>query len=160
VTLSYRTQPASFTLRPDGSDLHPMDVTRLSPTTNDPVVPKNGVQLRLVDDPDALQWTYLDDIPQKVRDLAADAGCTNRLKGSANAGYRNQIVARLADGSERQLTRDPTFKYQIVASPDGETIAYTGITVTDYDLASTAQSPFRGYTIDVYVVRLSSGTPI
>lgn len=158
---------SSFTLRPDGTDIkHVTDCTYpdlgnyVGPTTSDRYVPANGVQVRLIDDPDALQWRYdRGTIPTTILSGCTPStdgtACINTLKGTANAGYRNQIVAHLPDGSEQKLTNSPTFKYHVEPSPDGTAIAFTGISVADYAAASAdIFSYFTGYGVDVFLVRL------
>lgn len=158
-----------FTMRPDGSNIENpaecgnIEAINIGPTTDDPYTPVNGVQIRLVDDADALQWRYEGGlIPTFVVSGYEDVkgACPiNSRKGTANAGHRNQIIARLADGSEKKITNSPTFKYHAAVSPDGSAVAFTGITVTDFDLAEQS-GYFSGYSLDVYVVRITGGTEL
>lgn len=163
---------SSFTLRPDGTDIrnvancsYPDLGNYIGPTTSDRYVPTNGVQVRLVDDPDALQWRYERGIIPTTILSGCTTGpderdtCDNTRKGTANAGYRNQIVVRLPDGSEQKLTNSPTFKYHVEPSPDGTAVAFTGISVADYAAASAnIFKYFTGYSVDVFLVRLGDPT--
>jgi len=144
---------SSFTLRPDGTGIkHVTDCTYpdlgnyIGPTTSDRYIPSNGVQVRLVDDPDALQWRYdRGIIPTTILSGCTPptdgTRCTNTVNGTANAGYRNQIVARFSDGSEQKITNSPTFKYHVEPSPDGTAVAFTGLSVADYAAASAQYLP-------------------
>ena len=168
--------PGTFTFRPDGSGVKqvascssPEMGTVIGATTDDPYIPANNLQVRLEDDADALQWRY----ERGVFPTTIVAGCAahvpwdfvpcdNAKKETANAGYRNQIIARLPDGTEKKLTSSPTFKYQVAVSPDGTAIAFTGITVSDYAAAvkfdtTNGYTPYAGFTTDVYLVRLTGG---
>jgi len=156
---------SSYTLRPDGTDIkHVTDCSYpdlgnyIGPTTSDFYVPSNGMQVHLVDEPDALQWRYERGIiPTTILSgctaVSGQPWCDNTRKATANAGYRNQIVVRFPDGSEQTLTHSPTFKYHIEISPDGTAIAFTGISVTDYAAASASTSYFTGLSVDVFLVR-------
>ncbi len=169
----------TFAMRPDGSNLKqvvacktPDLTTIVGATTADPYIPANGVQVRVQDDDDALRWRYERGLlPTTILTGCTadpndrDKPCDNTKKGTANAGYRNQIIARLADGTEKPLTKSPTFKYQVSVSPDGTAVAFTGITVTDYAAAARV-SPnggypqFTGYSVDTYIVRLNGGAEV
>ncbi len=168
--IAMTVRSSSFTMRPDGTDIKavagcstPDLGNYIGPITSDLYSPANGIQIRLVDDADALQWRYERGMmPTTILSgctlASGSATCDNTRKGTANAGYRNQIVARLPDGSERQLTNSPTFKYHVQVSPDGTAVAFTGITVTDYTEAAKMGQYFAGYSVDVYLVRLGDTT--
>jgi len=175
--IAFSAAAATFTFRPDGSGLKqaagcksPELGTLIGATTDDPYVPTNGVQVRLQDDPDALRWRYERGLfPTTI--LTGCTGeptdnkpCDNTRKGTTNAGYRNQIVARLADGTEKTLTSSPNFKYHVAISPDGTTVAFSAVTMSDYNTAISAYDPtagtwktYTGYTTDVYIVRITGG---
>ncbi len=160
---------ASFTMRPDGTDIkrvgscsYPDLGNYIGPTTSDVYLPTNGIQVRLVDDADALQWRYERGLmPTTILGgctaIAGGSKCDNTRKGTPNAGYRNQVLVRFLDGSEQKLTNSSTFKYHVEPSPDGTAIAFTGITVSDYTAASAGFfETFAGYSADVYLLRLGS----
>ncbi len=175
--IAFSTSTETFTFRPDGSDLKqaaacesPELGTVIGATTDDPYIPANNVQARVQDDTDALHWRYERGLfPTTILtgctgEPSDNKPCDNTKKGTANAGYRNQIVARLADGTEKQLTTSPTFKYHISISPDGTAVAFTAITMSDYNAAVGAYNSntgswkaYTGYTTDVYITRMTGG---
>lgn len=124
------------------------------------------MQIALVDDGDALQWRYEQGfIPSAIvggcpRADGSDKACNNTRKSSPNAGYRNQIVGLFPDGTEKRLTNSSTFKYHVTVSPDGSAVAFTGVTVQDYEAAEKSRAYFVGYTTDVYVVSVADGSEI
>ncbi|MCA1670263.1 MAG: hypothetical protein LC793_23340, partial [Thermomicrobia bacterium] len=175
--IAFSAFAVTFTFRPDGSNVKqaaacesPELGTLIGATTDDPYIPANNVQVRLQDDADALRWRYerglfpttiLTGCPGDASDFKP---CDNTKKGTANAGYRNQIIARLADGTEKRLTTSPTFKYHVSISPDGTAVAFTAITMSDYTAAVGAYNSktgtwkaYTGYTTDVYIVRIAGG---
>jgi len=175
--IAFSAAAATFTFRPDGGNLKqaaacesPELGTLIGATTDDPYIPANNVQVRLQDDADALRWRYERGLfPTTILtgctgEASDNKPCDNSRKGTANAGYRNQVVARLADGTEKPLTSSPTFKYHIAISPDGTAVTYTAITMSDYNAAIGAYNPttgtwkaYTGYTTDVYIVRITGG---
>jgi len=175
--IAFSAADATFTFRPDGNNVKqasscaaPELGTLIGATTDDPYIPANSVQVRLQDDADALRWRYERGLfPTTILtgcngEPTDNKPCDNMKKGTANAGYRNQIVVRLADGTEKTLTSSPTFKYHIAVSPDGTAVAFTAITMIDYNAAISAFNPssgswktFTGYTTDVYIVRITGG---
>ena len=173
--IAMSVQAVTFTFQPDGSNIKqaaacssPEMGTLIGATTDDPYIPANNAQVRLQDDADALHWRYERGLfPTTILTgcTAADnKPCDNTKKGSANAGYRNQIVARLANGTEKTLTTSPTFKYDVAISPDGTAVAFTAITMSDYNAALATYNPdtgnwktYTGYTTDVYIVRITGG---
>ncbi len=175
--IAFSAADATFTFRPDGNNVKqasscaaPELGTLIGATTDDPYIPANSVQVRLQDDADALRWRYERGLfPTTILtgcngEPTDNKPCDNMKKGTANAGYRNQIVVRLADGTEKTLTSSPTFKYHVAVSPDGTAVAFTAITMIDYNAAISAFNPssgswktFTGYTTDVYIVRITGG---
>lgn len=175
--IAFSAADATFTFRPDGNNVKqasscaaPELGTLIGATIDDPYIPANSVQVRLQDDADALRWRYERGLfPTTILtgcngEPTDNKPCDNMKKGTANAGYRNQIVVRLADGTEKTLTSSPTFKYHVAVSPDGTAVAFTAITMIDYNAAISAFNPssgswktFTGYTTDVYIVRITGG---
>ena len=175
--IAFSAADATFTFRPDGSNLKqaaacaaPELGTLIGATTDDPYIPTNNVQVRLQDDADALRWRYerglfpTTILTGCIGEPTDNKPCDNTKKGTANAGYRNQIIVRLADGTEKTLTASPTFKYHVAISPDGTAIAFTAITMSDYNAAIGGFNPsagswktYTGYTTDVYIVRITGG---
>ncbi len=164
----------ALSVRPDGSDARDESSSSLGdvigPATDDPYIPANGVQVRVVDDDDAIRWHYDRNLfPTEIldgcyRETDSSGPCTNTRRTTPNAGYRNQIVAVFPDGTSRKITNSPTFKYHVSVSPDGYAIAFTGLTVGDYEAArvdiiqhGSPENPYAGYTTDVYSIRLAGG---
>ncbi len=112
----------------------------------------------------AATFTFRPDGGNLKQAAACESPELGTLIGATNAGYRNQVVARLADGTEKPLTSSPTFKYHIAISPDGTAVTFTAITMSDYNAAIGAYNPttgtwkaYTGYTTDVYIVRITGG---